>query len=185
MVKSLGKIRVCALLMLSLPLLTWSQTENGVLDTRVSDYLRSGDGFNLGIQPSGLFDPSRMSFTHSYSMNYFSSGGAALAQGLFMETIRYRLSNPVTLTLNLGYLHQPYSTFDSGVGPSQSGEFLGGASLTWRPADNMFLHIELANYPKYYGYGAYPRSFYNPGFSPFGAPVVPEEIMVQPGQSED
>lgn len=167
------------------PLVVWPQTEGGYTDTKVSDYLRSGDGYGLGIQPLGLFDPSRMSFSHSYSMSYISSGGQALAQGLFMETIRYRLANPITLTFNLGYLHQPYSTFDSGVGPSQTGEFLGGASLTWRPTDNMFFHIEVANYPKYYGYGSYPRSFYTPRYSPFGMPVVPEEIFQDSGQTED
>jgi hypothetical protein len=145
------------------PLLAWSQsTENNM---RFNDYLRSGGGYGLGLSNLGLLDPSRMSFTHSYSMTYATSDGESVMRGLFMESIGYKISNPLFLTLNLGYLHQPYSTFDTG-GLNRNGAFIGGAALDWRPAKNMFLHFEVANYPSYGGYGYHP--YWNP--YPFSSP---------------
>ena len=162
---SKGSLKIVIILLLIIPVVVWSQTENGYYETRVSDYLRSGSGNGLGIKPLGFLDPSRMTFSHSYSMSYFSSGSDGIAQGLFMETIGYRLSNPLTLTLNLGYLHQPYSSLDQG-GAYQTDSFVGGAALTWRPKNNMFLHIEFRNYPQQPGYGYYPNGPLWPGYSP-------------------
>ncbi|TKJ39822.1 hypothetical protein CEE37_11130 [candidate division LCP-89 bacterium B3_LCP] len=160
------------LLILSSAGLCWSQTEGGVVDTGISDYLRSGSDGYLGVQTFGLLDPSRMTMSHSYSMSYLSSGGQGLAQGLFMETIGYRLSNPLTLILNLGYLHQPYSSFNQGDAWSGSGSFVGGAALTWKPAENMFLHFEVANYGRPSNYGYYPWWVTSPNAN---SPVTPVE----------
>jgi hypothetical protein len=132
----------------------------------VNNYLRSGGVTQLGMNPLGFLNPSRMTFNTSYSMAYATSGNNSLMQGLFMETIGYRLSNPLSLTLNLGFQHTPYST----VGPdglTRSARFVGGAALNWRPTENMFLHFEVANYPSYGSYG------YNPywGGYPYSSPL--------------
>jgi hypothetical protein len=92
-----------------------------------------------------------------------SSGNQGVARGLFMETIGYRLSNPVSLTFNLGFQHQPYSSYGpSGI--SQGAQFVGGAALDWRPANNMFLHFEVGSYPSYGNnyYSPYGKSYYTP-----------------------
>ena len=126
----------------------------------VSSYLRSGGLNSLGIRPLGLLDPSRMNFQTSYSMSYATSGGQGLMQGLFMETIGYRLSNPLSLTVNVGFQHTPYSSYGPD-GITRSAHFVGGAALDWRPSENMFLHFEVANYPSYgmMGYNPYWRPF--------------------------
>lgn len=160
-----SKIPGIAIFLLLAPCLTSAQTESGSNSTKISEYLRSGDKYGLGINSIGLLDPSRLSLSHSYTMSYMSSGNQGVARGLFMETIGYRLSNPVTLTFNIGYLHQPYSSYGPD-GPLESGTFVGGAALTWRPANNMFLHFEVANYPSYPGYGYYPNGMMRPGYSP-------------------
>jgi hypothetical protein len=119
----------------------------------ISNYLRSGNDYGLGIQPIGLLDPSRMTFSHSFSSSYMSVGGEGVMRNLFMETIGYRISNPLMLTVNVGYLQTPYSSFEQD-NTFMSGSFVGSAALTWRPKKNMFLHFEVANYPSY-GYGYY------------------------------
>ncbi|RJP80913.1 MAG: hypothetical protein C4524_02695 [Candidatus Zixiibacteriota bacterium] len=167
-----------ALVALLLPLAASAQTGSGGA-MKFSDYLRSG-GDGPTLQPLGIFDPSRMTFSHSYSMSYFTSGGQGAMRGLFMETIGYRLSNPLSLTLNLGYLHQPYSS--SGPdGLTQGGQFVGGAALTWRPNRNMFLQLEVANYPQngLYGYNPYwsrfPYSVPQPASEPMESEVTTPE----------
>ncbi len=147
-----------------IPMLAGAQTDNSST-LRVNDYLRSGSGYGLGLQPFGFLDASRMTFNHSYSMSYLASGNQGVMRGLFMETIGYRISNPLSLTVNLGYMHQPYSSLGPD-GLTQEGSFVGGAALTWRPAKNMFLHLEVANYPQYN---------YNPYWNPFPYNVPPAE----------
>ncbi|HDH58279.1 MAG TPA: hypothetical protein ENF16_06685 [Bacteroidetes bacterium] len=150
---------------LIIPLLAWSQSDDTSVSSKFSEYLRSGTNTGLGIQSFGLLDPSRMTFSTSYSMSYFSSGGEGVMRNLFMETIGYRLSDPVSLTFNLGYLHQPYSSYGPD-GVFQEGSFVGGAALTWRPAKNMFLRLEVANYGAPYGYNYYPYGMMGPPYSP-------------------
>jgi hypothetical protein len=148
-------IMLC-LLLLTLTFAALAQGGANGSGSEVSSYLRSGGGLGLGLQPMGLLDPSRISFNHSYSMAYLSSGGQSAMRGLFMETIGYRLSNPLSLTLNLGYLHQPYSSLGPD-GLTQGGSFVGGAALDWRPSKNMFLRLEVGRYPagSPYGYSPY------------------------------
>ena len=140
----------------------------------VSNYLRSGSLNTLGLKPLGFLDPSRMNFQTSYSMSYATSGGQSLMQGLFMETIGYRLANPLSLTLNLGFQHTPYSSFGPD-GVSRNTRFVGGAALDWHPTQNMFLHFEVANFPSYgvSQYNPYWRPF--PYSSPYNSPNDPSQ----------
>lgn len=171
-----GLIKIVALgICILAPLLTYPQDDEN--NMRFNDYLRSGGGYGLGLSSLGLLDPSRMSFSHSYSMTYATSRGESVMRGLFMESIGYRLSIPIFLTLNLGYLHQPYSTFDTG-GLNRNGAFIGGAALDWRPAKNMFLHFEVANYPSYGGYG------YHPYWNPFPN-AAPQPYLSQPPNPDE
>lgn len=157
----------------AIPLLVLGQVIDSGSEGNFRNYLRSGSDYSLGI-----FDPSRLTFSHYISSSYASFGGEGVMTNLFMETIGYQLSNPVTLTFNVGYMNQPYSTMSS-EGVMQSGRFLGSAALTWRPANNMFFRFEVANFPKY-GYGYSPYSALFPYYAPvpaFGskAPIQTKE----------
>lgn len=143
-----------------------AQEENSYSAENFSSYLRSGSDYGLGIRTLGLFDPSRMTFSHSISSSYVTSGGNGVMSNLFMETIGYRISNPLNLTLNLGYFQQPYSSYQQ-TDIFNSGAFVGSAALTWRPRDNMFLHLEVGNLPSYGTYGNYPYGHFMPRYTPF------------------
>ena len=148
-----GKL-VLAIMVLSAPVLLSAQTGDSP-SMRVNDYLRSGSGLGLGLNSFGFLDPSRMTFQHSYSMSYLTSGGQGVMRGLFMESIGYRLSNPLSLTLNLGFMHQPYSSYGPD-GITQGANFVGGAALNWQPSKNMFLRFEVGRYPAGSQMGYYP-----------------------------
>ncbi|MBU0520435.1 hypothetical protein KKA00_05900 [bacterium] len=153
----------CLLIICGLCLLAGLNT--GVLaqgSAGFSDYLRSGSDYSLGI-----LDPSRMSFSHNIQSSYMSSGGQSVMRNMFMETIGYQFNAPVTLTFNVGYMHEPYSSI-SPDGFQNNGQFLGSAAVTWRPKENMFFHLEVANFAKsYYGY---PYGMYNQMYAPYFAP---------------
>ncbi len=144
-----------------------AQVEDTRSTENFTNYLRSGDQIGLGIQGISLFDPSRMTFSHSLSSSYMASGSNGVMQNLFMETIGYRISDPLSLTVNMGYLNQPYSTFQQSPGFQSSGAFIGSAALTWRPRQNMFLHLEVGNIPTYGGYGSNPFGPYRSRYSQF------------------
>jgi len=141
--------------------------------TGFSDYLRSGNDFTLGI-----LDPSRLSFSHNIQSTFMTSSGQSVMRNMFMETIGYQFKAPVSLTFNVGYMHEPYLTV-SPDGFQNNGQFLGSAAVTWRPTDNMFLHLEVANFSKnYYGY---PYGLYSPYFAPS---IAPGNNFSQPKQQE-
>jgi len=130
---------------------------------------------NSFIQPpspggflNGLLDPSRMQMNQSYSMAYLSSGGDGFMQGMYLNNMRYQLSNPLILDLNLGYMHTPYNSYDGGFNGVGTGDFVGGLSLTYKPSKNVALQIGFNRMPYYYSpysynpYGGYSSgSFFN------------------------
>lgn len=100
-----------------------------------------------------LLDPSRIKFHNSYSMSYFSGGGQASSVGLYMSTLEYQFSQPLSIRVGLGYLHQPLGFL--GTSGPEGGEFLPNVRLDWRPSDNMHFSID---------YRTVPASLYNTGY---------------------
>jgi hypothetical protein len=88
-----------------------------------------------------LIDPSKFSMSHSYSLSYFSIGNRSLNQGLYLNTMNYRFSDPLLMQVRIGFLHQPFG----GVGMTNgmSGKlFIQRAMLQYKPSDKMSLTID-------------------------------------------
>ncbi|MBN2200671.1 hypothetical protein JW777_01820 [bacterium] len=94
----------------------------------------------------GLIDPSRFKMTQSYSLSFFSAGSRSFNQGLYLNTMQYRLSDPLTAVLQVGYLHQPLG--GAGLTGSSAGQFIiSGASLDYRPSDKTRLFFDYQQMP--------------------------------------
>src|SRR5262245_64266190 len=95
---------------------------------------------------------------HSYSLSYMSVGGQGFSQGLYLNTMSYRFADPLQLSLQWVIMNQPLSSL--GV-PSmyQSGFFLSGANLEYKPSKNMSLGIQFNSYPAGY-YNPYRTGYY-------------------------
>ncbi len=118
--------------------------------------------YDLGVsqRPSvSLLDLSRLDFSHSYSLSFFSGGGYSGSMGLYSGTMRYRLADPLTLTFNLGILHDPGSLFGNSSF-NRSSVFLPSGYLDWRPSDNFRMSIGFETVPAYYNHRGY---YYFPG----------------------
>jgi len=121
------------------------------------------DKYDLGLtKPPSVpfFDMSRFNLSHSYSIAYFSGSGYSGTQALYNGTIRYQLANPLTLTLNIGVLHDPSSLFGDKKF-SDNSRFLPSGWLDWRPSENFRMSIGFETVPAYYRGGNY----YYPGRS--------------------
>jgi len=104
-----------------------------------------------------LLDPSRLKMSHAYSLSFVTGGGHSQTIGLYMNSIEYQVSRPLTLTLHLGYLHQPTALFGRSGNSSFGGSFLPGFELDYRPSENFFFKINMSSYTYPYYYGIYPR----------------------------
>ncbi len=117
---------------------------------------------------SGILDPSKLDISHSLSMQYSSSsrpGGGANTLGMYENQMSYQISDPLNLTLYLGYQFEPMVGEESGRG--KLNQVLPGFSLTYQPGDNFlmqFSYRKLGARPyNYAGYGGFPHSC---GFTP-------------------
>ncbi|RPI02829.1 MAG: hypothetical protein EHM72_03165 [Calditrichaeota bacterium] len=141
------------LLLIGLPLSLFaqfkSQAKSREFTERMADNVGQAVGF-LGL------DPSRFSMTQSYSMSYLSSGGKGFTQGVYLNTLQYQFSIPLTLTLQVGMAHQPFG--GTGASPMlKDGIFVSGAQASFRPTQNTLVQFE---------YSRRPLSTFS-GYSPF------------------
>ncbi len=120
-------------------------------------------------KPSGVkglvgligLDPSKFSMQHSYTLSFATAGGQTFNQGLYLNTMQYRISNPLTTYLQIGFLHRPFGNF--GQNQFNKGQFfISGAGLKYQPSENFRLQVEFSQRP-----GSYYYSPYSP-YSSFG-----------------
>lgn len=149
-----GTILIAATMVL-LPLAVVAQMSD---QAEVEQITREYD-LGLSKRPSlSLIDLSRLHMTQSYSLSFFSGSGQSGSVGLYSNTITYQLANPLTLTLNLGILHNPGSLLGN-KSSNNSTTFLPSGWLDWRPSKNFSMSIGFETIP------AYRNGYYNAGRS--------------------
>ena len=150
------------------------------------------DGYTTNIQSRflqpnrgllGLLNSPNLNMSQSYSMMYSSSSYGSVMQGLYLNNMRYRLSGKMLLDLQLGIMHQPYSSFEGGFNSGQGAAFMGGATLLYRPMKNLSLSIGFSNMP-YYNYGICPNMWLYDPYSSFNSPIYSRPKEYSPGFDE-
>ena len=119
---------------------------------------------------SGLLNGENLNMSHTISMGYASSSYGSAMTGMYLNSMRYRLSPRAMLNLNLGFLTQPYSSFDDNPGGTDNTQFIGGAELVYRPSRNIIFSVGVNNMPYYYYDRSYPSHLYGYPFGAFNYP---------------
>lgn len=119
-------------------------------------------GKTVFAQPKGfldaLFDASRFTMSHSYSMSMGTVGRQSFNQGLYLNTMSWKLADPLFMQLRVGYAHQPLGGNSLFGESSKTGQFfLQQAYVEYKPFKNAKLTFEYQSMPQ--------SSFYH---SPFG-----------------
>jgi len=96
-------------------------------------------------------DPNKFSMSHSYSLSFGSIGGYGYNQGLYLNTMRYQLSDPLSFHLQLGIQHHPFGN-QIGDYQLQNSAFISSAGMEYKPADNFKLQLEFSQRPSSYYY---------------------------------
>jgi hypothetical protein len=134
-------LAVIAVMFVLLPVVAFGQLKDQLQPAPFSQVLTAPQGL-IGL--IGL-DPRRFDMQHSYSLSYISLGGHGFSQGVYLNTMSYRFSDPLQVSLQWGIMNQP---FGGGV-PSlyQNGFFLSGASLEYKPSRNLSIGVQYNNIP--------------------------------------
>jgi hypothetical protein len=109
-------------------------------------------GFTSNSKNFSLLDPQRLKINHSYSFSYFSNSQTSGSFGVYTSTLKYQLSDPLSLTLSLNYLHQPLSVFRRDALRIDN-RILPNFQLQYRPNSSFSLWINVLTLPAAYGPG--------------------------------
>ncbi len=100
-----------------------------------------------GSEQPVLTDPKRMQVRQSVTFSAASGAGSTYSQGLYNNEITYRLSDPLTLQLNLGVL-TPLGASGPAAQNMQRGAYLiPDIGLEYRPTESMLFSVRYMSIP--------------------------------------
>lgn len=104
----------------------------------------NGFGVKPAATPFSLIDMSKITWSNSYSVAFFSSGGQSGSIGLLNTRLLYELSSKLSLSFDLGIAHNPGTLFNRDRNNSfgESARFLPGFSLDYHPSKHFGLRID-------------------------------------------
>jgi hypothetical protein len=103
-----------------------------------------------------FLNPNRFSMQQSYSVNFASGSYGSSSAGLYLNTLSYKLADPLTLSADVGFHTPLYSTgaFSRGAGSRNSGLqdprlgssiILPHVGLEYKPSKNTSFSLHLFN----------------------------------------
>jgi hypothetical protein len=128
-------------------------TDKSELETINKDYL----GLKPVDKPFSLIDFSRLYWTHSYSMTFFSGAGSSGSVGMYTGNVFYEITPNLSLNMNIGIAHNPGSLFDRTQ--NTNAVFLPGGRLDYRPSENFHISMGFNTYSG--NSGLYPYNYYH------------------------
>lgn len=153
-------------LALVLPASSFAQLKDQGKPISFSQLLTQGLSAPKGLAGLLGLNPNRFSMSHSYSLSYLSSGGNGYSQGVYLNTMSYRFSDPLSLSLQWGMMNQPLGSL--GASPLyQSGFFFSGANLEYKPSDKFSVGLQISSQPRSNYYSPYYYRLGNPYYGGF------------------
>jgi hypothetical protein len=134
-----------------------------------NDLFSPGYRSSTGVSGFSFLNPNRFSMRQSYSVNFASGSLGASSAGLYLNTLSYKLANPLTLSADVGFYSPLYSSAPGSFGsrgiqdPSRGSSLvLPRLGLEYKPTKNTTFSIQLLNgQDAVKAYGS-PGQFLNP-----------------------
>lgn len=145
-------------------LIVFALTASGQVQGQITDMSGSNSRASVsafGMKPVGnpfsLLDYSRIRWSHSYSVSFFSGGQSSGTLGMLNTRMFYDFSKSLSLTLNLGIAHTGGSLY---ANASNNAQFLPGFNLDYHPSKNFRMSISFQRYDgRYVPYGYAPYGY--------------------------
>lgn len=147
-----------------LPLLLLAAAAIANPPTILTQPLREGSRLGAG-SPTPLVSQRRFSMSQSYSMGITAGGGSTYSQGLYLNSVAYRLTDPLTLLVDFGFSTPFHASgaFAKAAPDMQSQFVLPRVGLEYQPSENLVLSL---NY-----YRLTPGLALQPSIGAFGSPL--------------
>ncbi len=137
---------VLFVIILAFPVLLFGQLKQNT-KTNFSKALSTPTVQNI-VSLIGL-DPNKFSMSHSYSLSFSAMGGQGYNQSLYLNTMQYQLSGPLSFHLQLGVQHHPFGN-QIGDNQLQNSAFVSSAGMEYKPTDNVKLQLQFSQRPSSY-----------------------------------
>ncbi len=143
------------IIVMGFPFLSFSEEPSSSLFLKNSEFNRQAL-VNPLYSPStesgfSLLNPNRFSIRQSYSLNFSGSSLGSSSGGLYLNTLSYKLADPLTLFVDVG-IHTPLysSVADEHLNAAQferlgSSIILPQIGLEYKPTKNTMLSIQYVN----------------------------------------
>jgi hypothetical protein len=108
-------------------------------------------------KPFSLIDLSRVKWSHSYSVTFFSGGSSSDLMAMYTGSLFYEVSSSLSVNFALGIVHNPEVFFNSSV---QSGAaFYPAFNVDYHPSDHFRISVGFISHPGFYNepYGPFDR----------------------------
>lgn len=139
------KFTVSLLCVLAIPSIVNAQfrgEEPGPPSVRDAVYRSSGENSILGF-----FNPENLEMRHSVSVSYGSYGDQGLGMSMYTNSLRYRISEPLSVRADVAMMFSPFGSASSMFKEDLSGIFLRRASVDYRPNKDMHISLQYRNDP--------------------------------------
>ncbi len=125
--------------------------ENLVLNSTVGN---GRDPSTKHLNSLSLLDPNRFSMSQSYSLMFLSDGKRSQTSGFYLNRLIYQFSAPISLKLEMGYLHSSF--LGEGKSAAPAGKFFPALELLYQPSRNFSLRLQYRVLPSLRSFCRYP-----------------------------
>jgi hypothetical protein len=98
-----------------------------------------------------FLNPGRFSMNQSYSLSFAAGGAGSTSSGVYLNTLSYKLANPLTLSMDMGFYTPIHSNIPGMRQNSLSSPGAGTSlilprmGLEYKPNDRFSLNLEIFN----------------------------------------
>ena len=148
------RVLVAALLALNLPALAQFKPDSDPAPNVSESLVHPAPGMGSLF---GFLNSDNFHMNHSVSMSYQSFNGGGLSLASYTNSMSYKIADPLQAHLDLTFQGSPFGNSLGLQSTDLTKFFISNASLSYRPADNMFIDLRYSQIPAYgYGYGYSP-----------------------------
>jgi hypothetical protein len=107
------------------------------------------------VSESPLFSLDRLEMTHSVTMSYGMSGDHGLGGSMYINSLRYSISKPLSVRADIGMMLTTFGSASSFIQNDISRIFLKRASVDYVPSKDFRLTLQYRNEPYLSRYGGW------------------------------
>jgi hypothetical protein len=134
--KTFSKILVLIILVALVTAPVQAQLKSDMPD--IEQTTNNGIGLEPAKTPFSLLDFSRIKWSNSYSVAFFSGSGTSGSAGLLNTTMFYEISTKLSMSVNLGILHNTGAIWGDG---NSDASLLPSFMLDYHPSDKFSMSV--------------------------------------------